>query len=52
MDKGRGGADNVEGFLYVLGFFEGSFGLFNANLIVFFKYIIKIPHTGDKASLD
>jgi hypothetical protein len=51
MDKGRGGGVRQwgKGFLYVLGLFEGSFGLFYAYLVVIGLFlpktekIIKIP---------
>ena len=43
MDKGRGGgSDNVDKvFLYVLGLFESSFGLFNAYFVVFGLFLPK-----------
>ena len=43
MDKGKaGGSDNVDtDFVYVLGLFKGSFGLFNAYLVVFCLFLPK-----------
>ena len=45
----EGGSGNVNrDFLYVLGLFEGSFGFFNAYLVVFGLFL---PKTEEEKSL-